>query len=108
MMLGLQSMIDQANKVGGIPSHIELSSQEATNLIEELCFVLKEVPSSLAAFRFILNEQILNFERLRKLSPLNTDAEIVSQWKNKKLSISFMRIELIIVDVTSDNEKYHE
>lgn len=105
MILGLQSMVDQANKIGGIPSHIEISTDEAKNLIEELSYVLKEVPSSLASFRFVIREQIITFDRLRNQF-LKTE-DLVSHWRDKSLLVSFMRIDLIIVDVTTDNEKYH-
>ena len=108
MTLALQSMVEHSNKIGGIPSFIEMSSTEAKNLIEELKFISKEVPSGLAAFKFVNGQQKMNFERLRKINPLDTENEILSQWKNEFIHVEFMGIPLVIVEVRVDAEQYHE
>jgi len=108
MTLALQSMAEHSNKIGGIPSFIELSSVEAKNLIEELKYISKEVPSGLTAFKFTSNQQKMNFERIRKINPLDTDNEIVIQWRNKAIGVEFMGIPLVVVDVITSDQEYYE
>jgi hypothetical protein len=102
--VALNKMLADGQRLGGIPSHIEVSSAEAMHILLEIN------KTGSKDFSFTSNEvtnvdvSLLMRVRDIKQSDLST---YLSSWKKSDWSVTYKKVALIIVDVPPQREHLH-
>lgn len=102
MTHGLQSLIDNAKRTGGIPSHIEVAPNEAFEILAEIHRL--NIPNYSitgkdgTSYRLLLNNKDI---------PLTTIQEYVEKWREKEWKVEYNKIELVVVIPPPQNQHLH-
>lgn len=92
MTMALQKMIDEGKRLGGLPSHIEVIPQEAADIFAEI--------RRLSPPGYVINDENGASARLLLGAKDLSDFELqgfVNKWKEKKWTVEFQKISIIVV-----------
>lgn len=102
MLLGMDRLIEETKKKGGVPANISLDVQEAADFLREIQHLKIEIRKYLSVkhanntdtdFRFLL-QSVVTKEGL---------GEIIKQWYNKEFVVTYKGVEIRVVKTKKPN-----
>lgn len=108
MTMAIIDMITKGKAHGGLPSHIEISAEEATQIIDEINSLrsLKETQHN--RYKFTTSGIDARLSLLSKELSKEEKLQILADWTAGKLTITFDSVVLSVVLVSNANQKYHD
>ncbi len=101
------SMISQGKKLGGLPSHIELSPEEATLIIDEINSLRKDKETQHQRYKFTTNGVDSRLMVLGRDLTKDEKLQLLADWTEGKLTITFDSVELRVIIVAKADAAYH-
>jgi hypothetical protein len=107
MTMALQQMLEQGKRAGGVPSVIEINTNEAFDILKEICLI----PNNLVLGYTIQNSKDKISQRLllnQKAVSDNLIADYVVMWETGEWSVQFSNTPIKIVKSTLQKQQLNE
>lgn len=107
--MAIIDMITKGKQLGGLPSHIEISPEEATALINEINFLRESKETQHQRYKFMAGIADARLSILGRELTKEEKLQLLADWTSGKMSITFDGVELRVVITIADKEKkYHD
>lgn len=107
MTMALLQMLEQGKRAGGVPSIIEINTQEAFDILKEIC----TVPNNLVSGYTIVNLKDKTNQRLMLTEKAIVDnllSKYVTKWETGEWWVEFNKVPLIVVKAKLDKQVLNE
>lgn len=114
MLMALENVLQEGEKHGGIPKHVELSTKEATDLLKEIHYLNSTQSNLLCKINIKASTPLTNLQdnqhpvflikELMNTAQQNTTPQTIGQflkfWIGKKLEVSYNGVPLVLDNTT--------
>lgn len=105
--MAIIQMISQGKSLSGLPSHIEVSPEEATQLIEEINSQREQKETQHHRYKFLSGVVDLRLSVLGRELSKDEKLHLLADWTAERMSITFDGITIKVVIVTNNDKHYH-
>ena len=102
------NMIEQGQKLGGLPAHIELSPEEATLLIDEVNTLRSQKDTQHQRYNIQMGGIVARLKLIGRELSKEEKLQLLADWTSGKMTIAFDGVELRIVIVADKDKQYHD
>lgn len=108
MTMAIIQMIKQGQTLGGLPSHIEISADEATHLIDEVNNLRELKDTQHQRYKFFAGPVDTRLTILGRELSREEKLQLLADWTSEKNTITFDGIPIRVVIVADKDKKYHD
>jgi hypothetical protein len=108
MTMAIIQMINQGKQLGGLPSHVEISADEATLIVEEINALREQKETQHQRYKFLRGEADARLSVLSRELSKDEKLQLLADWTSEKLAITFDGVQLKVVIVADKDKKYHD
>lgn len=108
MTMALIQMINQGKQLGGIPSCILVSSDEASQIIDEINSLREQKETQHERYKFQHGSADARLTVLARELSKDEKRHLLDDWAEGKLTITFDDIILNVVILEEKNKQYHD
>lgn len=106
--MAIIDMITKGKVLGGLPSHVEVSPEEATALIEEINSLREQKETQHQRYKFLAGTADARLTVLGRELTKEEKLNLLADWTAEKMTILFDGVSIRVVIVTDSDKKYHD
>jgi hypothetical protein len=106
--MAIVDMITKGKTLGGLPSHVEVSPEEATNLIEEINSLRELKETQHQRYKFQTNGADARLTVLGRELSKEEKLQLLADWTKGTMTITFDGVPLRVVIVADKDKPYHD
>ena len=108
MTMMIIQMISQGKNLGGLPSHVEISAEEATSIIDEINSLREQKETQHQRYKFSTGGIDARLSVLSRELTKEEKLQLLADWTAGKMTITFDGVQLKVVIVADKDKKYHD
>lgn len=106
--MAIVDMIAKGKQLGGLPSHIEVSPEEATMLIDEINSLREQKETQHQRYKFLTGAADARLTMLGRELSKEEKLQLLADWTAEKMTILFDGVKIRVVIVADKDKPYHD